>query len=84
MNIYNLVKDLKGFLIDYKFFFFSYVSESLKLGENDVIKEFSGVVNATHGMLETNYTEDPSTSLPIDDSPLPKKEPLEMLAKAGN
>ncbi|XP_066989595.1 membralin isoform X2 [Macrobrachium rosenbergii] len=50
--------------------------------EKDVMSELSSIVNATHGMPDANYTDNLSTTMPHDDSPLPKKEPLEMLAKA--
>ncbi|XP_068225217.1 uncharacterized protein [Palaemon carinicauda] len=51
--------------------------------EEDVISELSSIVNVTSGMSDSNYTENLSTTtMPHDDNPLPRKEPLEMLAKA--
>lgn len=55
---------------------------ALNFSEKAIIADLPSIVDATHGMPDSNYTEEPSTTMPHDDSPLPKKEPLEMLAKA--
>ncbi|KAK7065336.1 hypothetical protein SK128_021849 [Halocaridina rubra] len=51
--------------------------------EKTVIADMpTGVVDSLHAIPDNNYTEDVSATVQHDDSPLPRKEPLEMLAKA--
>lgn len=54
----------------------------LKSPENKVLTDMPSIEDVAPDMLTANHTEE--VTLPVhDDSPLPKKEPLEMLAKAG-
>lgn len=51
--------------------------------EEEVEEEMSELVEESEDNLHINVTEDNTRSSLHEDSPLPKKEPLEMLAKAG-
>lgn len=46
-------------------------------------EEMSELVEESEDKLHVNVTDDNTQSSLHEDSPLPKKEPLEMLAKAG-